>query len=148
MERAPLPPGLVGLKCLFALAWPWQGDISCWTVGLLTQHPASSTFFPADVFPSTWVSPGFLQGLLTMGPDPPVPSQQYPEDHRLQKPCLVCLQLPPPPTVPSREPRARQCLWAGAVDLLPTHRPVRLRLPQQTDFSDFLGCSVFSAPEL
>lgn len=125
------------------------------------QHSASSTF--ADVSPSTWASSSSLQGQLMMGLYSPIPSQQYSGDHTLQKLSLVfspsqtsksspeCLQAPSSARClpPAHALGAGSIPWAGrSVSPLPALSPVWILVPQQTDFSDFLGRSLISAPEL
>lgn len=135
----PFPEGCWDRNACSALAWPKRGGCSTLDLGFLTpvQHPASSTF--ADASPSTWASPSSMQGQLTMGPYPPIPSQQYSGDHTLQKPSLVfspsqisksspeCLLAPSSTRClpPAHALGAGSIPWAGrSVSPLPTVSPV------------------------
>lgn len=113
----PPSPRAGETEMLVCFTLPLAGDISSgpWVCSHSPQPAAPLLMFiPARVSPVsmlTWLYPA-------------IPSQQYPGDHTLQKLCLVCPQLPPPPAVPCCEPRPRQHLWAGAVHL-PSHSQPR-----------------------
>lgn len=158
MERTPPSPRAGGTEMLVCFRLALAGGY--FILDLVFAHTAPSQQHLCWCFSQhmglTWLHAGTADdGAVSSHPFPAISRGSH-----AAKPCLV---FPPSQTLKPIQSARSSLLHPLSLPVspglgsisgqeqwisLPTHSPVQLHLPQQTDFSDFLGCSLFSAPEL
>ena len=158
MKRTHLSPRAGGTEMLVCFSLALAGGYFMLNLGF--AHTAPSQQLLCWCFSQhmglTWLHAGTADdGAVSSHPFPAIS-----QGSRAAKPCLV---FPPSQTLKPIQSVHSSLLHPLSLPMspglgsisgqeqwisLPTHSPVWLHLPQQTDFSDFLGCSPFSAPEL